>query len=726
MFHAPKEYGYAKTHETYELAQASTLKSRDAFLPLMGWCSFLMSHFHDPISRSGLDIQRWEPLLAKAKFSQDYIQIIKASELVDFSPTYPRSGVFIKHGNEDFGGYVDLIYRKCNVPVWIYWGDVRFGAPKHDGVLSKYLPSNTEVADAKMAAQAAPSVATAKATAVQSLVDVQVVEGGTQKDPAEKFPEPEKRSGQKRGETWQVFFARMVRRRNEEMAREDAKARNTRLARERAQQNHPPPGLSSRAPSVYLWEEDIDTGFLLRKSIGRNHAQDIWRSYSNSQRRYDSTTNQWDICEEFDLKPMDIIHSAGGDPYEDMESDDDYGQLNRPLIASTIRKLSNNNHIPSISITTSTSQPLPPTSALPAAATNDDIDVVVSSTPPPPSSPIAPAIDSGLEIPSIHPVLQTTCEMPGIDNAPLAASTSQPLPHAPSVSAAKNDIVMSSIPSRPSSPIAPVIDGGLKTPSTPPHASQATCKLPDIGNIPLAITSTSQPLPPTSTLSTSAEATMSSIQSRPSSPIVPVIDDGLKTPLTAYKSPGIDDTPSATSSKSQPHHPNSALLASAANGDTPSCLPSPVAPAIPDCRLTIPSTLTTSTPPEGESIPSSAQKADEIDDTVSAHMPVTYTHSGEPGRYELIYGGPPAPLISLSFEHTLLEEVYIRYGFIGSNGGVSYKPTWTWQMVEKTFGHVQSGIDKDLRGSLSSFLELLLKPDVDPVLLQSLWDLAVD
>jgi hypothetical protein len=80
----------------------------------------------------------------------------------------------------------------------------------------------------------------------------------------------------------------------------------------------------------------------------------------------------------------------------------------------------------------------------------------------------------------------------------------------------------------------------------------------------------------------------------------------------------------------------------------------------------------------------------------------------------------------LSFERTLLEEIYTRYGFIGLNDGVSYKPTLTWQMVEKFFGHIQSGIDNNLQGSLSSFLELLLKPEVDPVSLQSLWDLAID
>ena len=693
MFRTPRDYGYRKIHETRELAQASALKSRDAFLPLIGWCSFLMSHFHQPVPRSGLDIQRWEPLLQKAKFSLDYIQIIKTSELVDFSPTYRRTGVFIEHSEKDFGDYIDLIYRKSNVPCWIHWGDVRLGAPKHDGVLAMYLPSDAEVIAAKMDSRAVPGVAVAKTATTRSLVDVPAVEGDNQKDPVDKFPEPEKRSGQKRGESWQDFFARMDKRRTEGIAGEGTKAREARLAREKAQQNHPRPGISSRAPSVYLWEEDIETGFLLRKAISRNHVQDIWYNYLNRQRRYDSITNQWDICEALAPEPRNVMDFSGGDPYEDMESDDDYGdygQFHRPLITPTTRALqairnsSGNSHVSSV--TTSTSQPLPPTSATPPAVAAKD-DVSMSSIPSRPPSPIVSTVDDGLKI---LPISQATCESSDFDNTLLAiTSTSQPLSHAPSASAASeanDDVAMFSITSRPSSPTAPVIDGGSRAPSTPPCVSQTTCKLPGIERIPLATTSASQHLPPVastlSALTANDDIAMSSIQSRPSSPIAPVIGGGLKTPSTS--------------------------------------------PPVSQAWLTTPSASSTSTPPEGEFIPSSTQKADEIDDTMLARMPVASTHSGEPGRYELIYGGPSAPLTSLSFEHVLLDDIYTRYGFIGSNSGVSYEPMLTWEMVEKIFGHIQSGVDKNLRGSLSSFLELLLQPEADPVSLQSLWDLAVD
>jgi len=93
MFQTPRDYDYKKTHQTYELAQASMLKLWDAFLLLMGWCSFLLSHFHKPIPRSGLNIQQWELLLNMAKFSLDYIQIIKASELVNFPLHIGEQGI---------------------------------------------------------------------------------------------------------------------------------------------------------------------------------------------------------------------------------------------------------------------------------------------------------------------------------------------------------------------------------------------------------------------------------------------------------------------------------------------------------------------------------------------------------------------------------------------------------------------------------------------------------
>ena len=73
-----------------------------------------------------------------------------------------------------------------------------------------------------------------------------------QENPIDKFPEPEKRSEQKCGESWKDFFARMDKRREESIAKEDEKAKQARLSREKAQQTHPVLGLNSRAPFIFL------------------------------------------------------------------------------------------------------------------------------------------------------------------------------------------------------------------------------------------------------------------------------------------------------------------------------------------------------------------------------------------------------------------------------------------------------------------------------------------
>lgn len=111
---------------------------------------------------------------------------------------------------------------------------------------------------------------------------------------------------------------------DESIAKEDMKAKQARLAREKTQQQHPVLGSSSRVPVVYLWEEDIETGFLLRKSMSQGKVRATWGDYTNSQRHYDSTTNQWDICEELDPGPKKAMSFTGGDPYIGLEDNDDF------------------------------------------------------------------------------------------------------------------------------------------------------------------------------------------------------------------------------------------------------------------------------------------------------------------------------------------------------------------------------------------------------------------
>jgi hypothetical protein len=102
----------------------------------------------------------------------------------------------------------------------------------------------------------------------------------------------------------------------------------------------------------------------------------------------------------------------------------------------------------------------------------------------------------------------------------------------------------------------------------------------------------------------------------------------------------------------------------------------------------------------------------------------------EPGEmHSYIYDGSPAPISSLLFPDTLLDDIYGRYGFIGSHTDEEKCQTiLKWPDVRKIIGDVQSHVDHSFQAPVSHFVEGLLSLPVDDPLsrLASLWDLAKD
>ncbi|KAG2114200.1 uncharacterized protein F5147DRAFT_650017 [Suillus discolor] len=120
------------------------------------------------------------------------------------------------------------------------------------------------------------------------------------------FPEPERNSGQLRGEDWQVFLAW---RGEENMKREEKETpaqRQSRLSRATSAGNQDYP---TKKTTVFEWQpqEEYD-GFRLRIRITKNDIPSVWREYSATTRTYDSFHNKWDLCDELD--PTSI---PGGD-----------------------------------------------------------------------------------------------------------------------------------------------------------------------------------------------------------------------------------------------------------------------------------------------------------------------------------------------------------------------------------------------------------------------------
>jgi hypothetical protein len=82
----------------------------------------------------------------------------------------------------------------------------------------------------------------------------------------------------------------------------------------------------------------------------------------------------------------------------------------------------------------------------------------------------------------------------------------------------------------------------------------------------------------------------------------------------------------------------------------------------------------------------------------------------------------------LQFKHTLLDDIYLRYGFIGTrfSGRIAHEPKFTWPKVEKIFGNVRSDVGSYAHTAVSYFLEVLIGADDSAVSLNQLWDLVAD
>jgi hypothetical protein len=218
---------------------------------------------------------------------------LKRSELVDFSPDYPRASLLLDHHNKPFHSLLPCL-KRSNIPVWIYWGPlgtrlnlcgVDYLRPTNDEIGKAIRDSNQRTTD-EHASQAALSATAKLAQAGPIILGGGEPDNGnyaTPPTPSQQVPAPVPLSGQKHGETYQQYFIRMENIWENRLQTESEGARVARLSREAAQKNHPCPGGGSKAPVVWHWQEDDKTGFRLRTRVTRAMVPDIWGNYTNSQ-----------------------------------------------------------------------------------------------------------------------------------------------------------------------------------------------------------------------------------------------------------------------------------------------------------------------------------------------------------------------------------------------------------------------------------------------------------
>ena len=379
----PSTYGYQRSHGNARTARRAIEQSRDAFIVLMAYISYLIAMFDDSIITVGPQVgglRRWEYILQQGDISRERIQDLRRSEICEFGPSYPRVGVFVRYNDWTF----HQAMQKCikyGVPVWVHWPSAECWSP--DPAVLDHLPTQQEISAARAAAIGhergeTDSVAEQQNTETSwgtfwgnSSVEVSSVQppgsvdlstplpgGQTDSTPKTlrntevpssslhssnmKFPSSIPGSRQKYGETPHQFIKRMAEARLRRIEIEDTRSRQQRESREKAQMDHAIPGQGSKAPVVWHWQEDEETGVRRRVRVFRQAVDQYWEMYSNKQRYFDAFHNEWDICTEFD---SDTEHPDGHDMDDDFCMSADIGPIHNsislvPPASSSSAKLS--------------------------------------------------------------------------------------------------------------------------------------------------------------------------------------------------------------------------------------------------------------------------------------------------------------------------------------------------------------------------------------------------
>lgn len=291
IFPFPGDYGYARGRRTNDGMRRAAMRARKAFAPLIALCSFAIAmtpKFTDAASA-------WLDFLGNNGAHPRWLQEFARTPIVDFSRQAKRIGCVVKP-NCQFLEHIPK-FVMANVPVWLVWNRVDCYAKTKCEI---YKPSQEAVTTAKRWAQLGVPSEPAAAPAAIAIPAATVLE---------ELSEPEKGSGQRKGEPFHDFMARRAARDALRATSETLQSRNTRMQRIAAAGKYPLPG--SNGPRVYQWKQDGKDW--IRKILSRGYVEQRWGDMAEGHLEFNSFGNEWDYCELF---------SPSAEPYSDEEYDD--------------------------------------------------------------------------------------------------------------------------------------------------------------------------------------------------------------------------------------------------------------------------------------------------------------------------------------------------------------------------------------------------------------------
>ncbi len=308
---SPSDWGYTMVHKDERSARRAVAKSQDACAVLAARCSMAIALV---TTDANADPPQWIQLLKDEDVPPAWIDVLRDSVLSNLSPGL-RVGAFIDlmPGSQSRTAWINHVpcMIRANLPVYIWWSDLR--EPGLSEVLAEfpflkpYVPSQygvyvvPELPDMMSKLRFRwPSSPASPSISVHQPADTAIPHGQRQRS----------------GESCFEFFARRKQLNAAKEQDETPDHRAARLAREQKAAKYARP---TRPTCVFLWIEvgDIDMtvpsemlALDYRSYIKPNVVGEVWETHPNSQKLYDSWTNEWDICSK--LSPDDYIE----DPWD--------------------------------------------------------------------------------------------------------------------------------------------------------------------------------------------------------------------------------------------------------------------------------------------------------------------------------------------------------------------------------------------------------------------------
>ena len=277
----PETFGFTKFHPTEEETRKCLERTLDSFVVLIAFVSYAIA-ISPGGNPSNPDAPWVQHMLETKRGHPSWYDGIRNSFITDFSAN-SRVGMIVKVSSCPPEHFVQRMIS-YGIPVWFHWGLPPLPATNH-AIAAKHRPV--------LENPSGPSLLHTEPT-------------------CEPF-KVERNSRQKPGETWREYFARRRIQTDQTKARESPRERSIRLDREQAQSKRQQPG--KKGPSAWHWEDK--GGYRVRTLLTRGEAGHVWSGYRNAQLKYDSFSNEYDICTEFGSD------DEGGSRYDKGEEDDE-------------------------------------------------------------------------------------------------------------------------------------------------------------------------------------------------------------------------------------------------------------------------------------------------------------------------------------------------------------------------------------------------------------------